>query len=219
MQIILNPLKDDDISKVIDRCLDRANATRKRPVTIDEEAREMLIKLSEGYPHFIQQYGYSAYEFNSDDNICINDVMMGAVGSPGRRGALEEIGDRYYRDDFYNKIQKESYREVLRIMAAKSDNWISKGEIGEEFTGKASILSSAIRALRGGAILFLVRKDREGYIDYNKRDLLCGSKLLLTKKNHGHHLADLAAEFLLKIILCTTTPLRGALFGPTRWGI
>ena len=32
-------------------------------------------------------------------------------------GALDLIGDRYYRDAFYNRISKESYRQVLRIMA------------------------------------------------------------------------------------------------------
>jgi hypothetical protein len=66
---------------------------------------------------------------------------------------MELIGDRYYRDDFYNKIQKDSYRQVLRIMAEKLDAWISRDEIKQQFKGKDSTLNNAIQALRSRHII------------------------------------------------------------------
>ena len=69
--------------------------------SIDEKAMDLLITLSEGYPHFIQQFGYCAFDIDEDGTITQDDVYNGAFG---RNGALEKIGDGYYRDNFYNKI-------------------------------------------------------------------------------------------------------------------
>ena len=76
-----------------------------------------------------------------------------SLGCTQQGGALELIGDRYYRDDFYNKIQKESYRQVLRIMADRLDGWVRKPEIRKAFRGRDSTLDNAIKALRDRNIL------------------------------------------------------------------
>ncbi len=70
--------------------------------TIDDDARSLLVEISEGYPHFIQQFGYCAFAADSDGVIDRTDALQGAFG---KRGGLEVIGDRYYRDDFYGENQ------------------------------------------------------------------------------------------------------------------
>jgi len=67
---------------------------------------------------------------------------------------MELIGDRYYRDAYDNKIQKESYRQVLRIMADKLDDWVTKKEIKEKFKGSKTTLDNALFALRDRQIIF-----------------------------------------------------------------
>ena len=111
---------------------------------IDDEGRIVLIGLSEGYPHFIQQFGYSAFAADKDLVINHEDVLNGGLAP---RGAIQMIGDRYYRGDFYKKIQKDSYRQVLRIMADSGNKWISKGDISKSFPGKTTTLDNAIHAL------------------------------------------------------------------------
>jgi len=64
----------------------------------------------------------------------MEDVTRGAFG---KGGAFEQIGDRYYRDDFLKKIQRESYRRVLQIMAENLDGWVTKKEIRSKFEGLA----------------------------------------------------------------------------------
>src|SRR4030095_7680577 len=120
---------------------------------ITTEARNFLVSVSEGYPHFIQQFGYSAFAEDSDGLIDIDDATNGALGKTSERGALKLIGYRYYRDDFYNKIQQDSYRQVLRVMSKRRDGWISKEEIRAEFKGDDGTLSNAIKALRDRHIL------------------------------------------------------------------
>ena len=155
-EVPLGRLSDDEVKTVIDFGMRRANESNEEKTSITDEAKELLVNLSEGFPHFIQQFGYSAFAADTDGTITREDVGNGAFGN---RGALETIGDRYYRNDFYNKVQKESYRQVLRIMARKADGWVSKAEIKELFQGKESTLDNAIQALRDKHIIL----SREGH--------------------------------------------------------
>jgi hypothetical protein len=113
-ELPLSTLSSQEVNAVIDRALEEANRINTDQTSIDDDARSALVSLSEGYPHFIQQFGYCAFESDKDGVIDVDDVFRGAFGP---LGAMNKIGDRYYRDNFYNKIQKESYRQVLRIMA------------------------------------------------------------------------------------------------------
>jgi AAA ATPase domain len=159
-EVPLARLSDSEVNSVIDRCLERAEIDNDLRTSIKTEARDMLVSLSEGYPHFIQQFGYSAFNSDEDDVISAEDVRKGAFG---KRGALEHIGDRYYRDDFYNKIQEERYRQVLRIMADKLDGWVTKQEIRERFKGTTANLDNAIKALRDRKIILIKEGERGVY--------------------------------------------------------
>lgn len=149
-EIKLDRLAEADVNSVIDRALERGLELNGKATTIEPPARKALVNLSEGFPHFIQQFGYSAFAKDADDNISVEDVMAGAFG---KGGALEAIGDRYYRDDFYDKVQKDSYRQVLRIMADELDGWVTKKDIKKKFKGPDSTLDNAIKALRDRKVI------------------------------------------------------------------
>lgn len=159
-ELPLDTLSRDEVSMVIDLALREANERNDEKTTIDDTARAGLINLSEGYPHFIQQFGYSAFSADSDLVIDIEDIRRGAFGP---LGAMEKIGDRYYRDDFYNEIQKDSYRQVLRIMAGNENRWVSKQDIRAAFRGKTSTLDNAIHALRDRKIILAKEGERGMY--------------------------------------------------------
>lgn len=155
-EVPLGRLNDREVERVIDLCLKRANEENSEPTTIAPAAKAKLVEVAEGFPHFIQQFGYCSFEADKDGVIDETDVAVGAFGP---RGGLEIIGDCYYRTNFYNKIQKESYRQVLRIMAEKQDAWITKAEIKRRFGGQGSTLDNAIQALRARHIIL----SREGH--------------------------------------------------------
>ena len=159
-EVPLSRLSDSEVKSVIKICLERANKVNDQKTMITPEAEQILINLSEGYPHFIQQFGYCAFAADADGLIDRSDVMDSALG---KRGGLEIIGDRYYRNDFYNKIKKDSYRQVLRIMADKHDGWVTKAEIKEKFDGKESTLDNAIQALRERHIILSQEGQRGVY--------------------------------------------------------
>jgi hypothetical protein len=146
----MDRLKKSEVSDVISTCLERASKDNNEEVSITDEARKMLVSFSEGYPHFIQQFGYSAFAYDTDGIIDKEDVIKSGFGV---RGALNAIGNRYYRDDFYNKIQQDSYRQDLRIMAEDLDGWVTRAKIKSQFKGKEGTLNNALQALRNRHII------------------------------------------------------------------
>jgi hypothetical protein len=149
-ELTLDRLADSEVGTVIDLCVEAANKQNVKQTSVAADARDFLVFLSEGYPHFIQQFGYAAFAANEDDVIDRPDVWNGAFGP---QGAFEQIGNRYYRNDFYKKIQKESYRKVLRIMAENLEGWVTKQQIKAKFKGTNSVLDNAIKALRDRKII------------------------------------------------------------------
>lgn len=149
-ELQLERLSNEEVGNIIDICLESANDANADKTSISTSAKQSLIGFSEGYPHFIQQFGYSVFAADTNGIIEDDDVIQG-VFAP--KGALESIGNRYYRNNFYNKIQKDSYRKVLRIMADDLDGWVSRAKIRDKFKGNNAILNNAIKALRDRHII------------------------------------------------------------------
>jgi hypothetical protein len=140
----IGELEPHDRTFVIDKGLEEGNRINSEKMTISEAARDHISILSEGYPHFIQQFAYSAFDVDSDGEISVDDVLKAAF-MPG--GAIDSIGSRYYESAFYDRIKSDEYRQVLSIMAENMNSWITKADIRKKFTGDESTLSNALKAL------------------------------------------------------------------------
>lgn len=149
-QLKIKELSPDDRKYVIDRGLDKSNEINDEKTTISSTAKDFISTLSEGYPHFIQQFAYSAFDANTDGEISEQDVFDGAF-DPG--GAIDAIGDRYYAASFHEKIKSDEYRQVLSIMAESLNSWIKKSEIREKFSGDDNTLTNALQALTNRKII------------------------------------------------------------------
>ena len=137
----LNPI---DRYYVIDRGIEESNRINAEKTSISEDAKRYISTLSEGYPHFIQQFAHTAFEYNSDGEISSEDVLEGAFKDGG---AIDAIGLRYYASDFHSKIKSDEYRQVLGIMAESMNEWIKKSDIRDKFTGLDQTLTDALAAL------------------------------------------------------------------------
>lgn len=145
---------------VIDRGLEEANKVNKEKTTITDNAKNHISVLSEGYPHFIQQFAFSAFETNRDGEISDDDVLGGAFKE---RGALDAIGDRYYASSFYDQIKSDEYRQVLSIMADSMNSWVPKKDIAAKFTGLDQTLNNALQALTTRRIILRNSSKRGEY--------------------------------------------------------
>lgn len=157
----LQPLSLNDCIKVIRKGLEEANTKNSLKVTIDPEAEQSLAYITEGYPHFIQQFAYCAFDADDDNNIDVYDVQKGAYGETG---ALKQLGLKYFEKQYFEQISSDEYRQVLRVMAKHFDSWVAKAEIRKEAAQiKASTLDNALVALKSRGIILAKRGTKGTY--------------------------------------------------------
>ncbi len=146
----LGPLSKEETMEIINKGLNDVAIKTGNKILIEDKAHELIFIYSEGYPHFIQQVAFSAFELNKNGVISAVDVKEAAF-MPG--GAIELIGKRYYIKPFYKDISSGSQREVLSIMAEKWNDWVSREEIKKKFSGGTNKLDNNIHQLRKKGII------------------------------------------------------------------
>ena len=148
--MLLEPLLDDEVREVIKSALKEANSKNERQTTIAEAAIQLLVSLSEGYPHFIQQFCFSAFDADTDDNISVDDVLNGAYEE---NGALWQLGDKYFNEMYNLKIASDNYRTVLDTMAQVGDEWIARKDIIKNSGLPPSQVTNALNAMKSRDII------------------------------------------------------------------
>lgn len=147
----LAPLEWGERKDVVRAALRDANAKNSAQTSITEGAIDALAKLSEGYPHFVQQFGFSAFDHDTDDEIDEEDVLNGAFKDGG---ALSQLGDKFFNEMYHARIGSEDYRRVLDAMAEHGDSWISRKDIIIESGVSETNVSNALVSLKAKEVIF-----------------------------------------------------------------
>lgn len=142
----LEPLSLAEREEVVQRCLDDAYRRTGILTTIAPDASRYLAELSEGYPHFLQQYSYCAFAMHDGDQIKFADVHEGAYDH--ENGAIVQLGSQYFHDLYFNQIGSDDYRKVLHAMASDNDNYVTKKQIADRTGLKQATLTNALAALK-----------------------------------------------------------------------
>lgn len=141
--IPLKQLTPEESNLAIDRGLEDGNKKNKEVTSIDDDAKKYIATFSEGYPHFIQQYAYSAFEADKDDHIDTKDVIEGLLGESG---ALKQLGERYFDRMYFKDIYSKNYRKILGIIAKSTEEYITKQQIIRQCELSESIVTNALNA-------------------------------------------------------------------------
>jgi hypothetical protein len=102
-----------------------------------------MAHFAEGYPHFIQQFGYCAFQSDTDDIIDIIDVIKGAYGE---NGAIDQLGRKFFQEMYFDKISSEDYRKVLNAMADSPSVWHTRKSIMESSGVSKTQVNNALNA-------------------------------------------------------------------------
>lgn len=159
-ELELEPLKQHDIGSIYDRGLKLVNKKASRHYSISGEALARMKSVSEGYPHFIQQIGFSTFDQNKDIEISLTAAEQAIFGP---NGAIDLIGDRYYRDMYYNQIMEDAYREILNIISENAGGITTRQHLRDKFSKNDQTLDNGIRALKDRSIILPVRGKRGQY--------------------------------------------------------
>lgn len=149
--LTLEPLLPAERAEVIEKGLAVARQTNGYEVSITADAKDAISALSEGYPHFLQQFAFCAFNEDTDNVIDIADVNAGALHE--ERGAIQQLGLKYFQELYFAQIGSDEYRDVLRAMAEHLDDWTSKAAIRKAVQIREATLNNAIRALRNRHII------------------------------------------------------------------
>lgn len=155
----LEPLSHDECVGIIKKALAEAVDKNGFAVTIADDALQLLANMSEGYPHFVQQFGFSAYDADTDNVISLDDVIRGAHDE---NGAIAQLGSKYFDQLYYSKISSEEYRKVLVAMAAHGDQWVQRRDLAAACKIKDSTFNNALAALKSRSII-LADETRQGF--------------------------------------------------------
>ena len=145
----LQPLEPSECHTVIGRALEEASAKNGFKTVMTTEAASYVCNISEGYPHFLQEFAYCAFEADSDNVIDMRDVTTSLFSE---NGAFDQLGRKYF-DQFYAAPDSDDYRKVLDTMAEHSDDWISRANLITETGLKGGTIDNALRALKGKNII------------------------------------------------------------------
>ena len=143
--LTLKPLASEEIKAVVQGGLTKANEINKAPTRITDEAVNLIEQLCEGYPHFLQEFAYKAFEQNTDLMIDVEDVRKGAFGE---HGALNQLGHKFFNELYFVKIGSNEYRRVLQGMSQFSDEWVGREKINSVIDIKEHTLNNALQALK-----------------------------------------------------------------------
>lgn len=114
-----------------------------------DDAKDYIATLSEGYPHFLQELAYHAYEEDRDHTVDLTDVINSLFKE---HGAFDQLGRKYF-DQFYTAPSSDDYRLVLKTMAKHLDRWIQRADIIAESGLKQGTVDNALRALKAKTIV------------------------------------------------------------------
>lgn len=158
--MLLEPLEVEERKQVVRLGINEANQKNTVRTLIEPDALIFLAELSEGYPNFVQQFSYCAFETDIDDVIDEEDVAQGAFGEGG---AISQLGDKYFNEMYHARIASEDYRRVLDAMADYGDGWVSRQQIIKESGVSESIVTNALQTLKARGIIIPDDKRRGFY--------------------------------------------------------
>jgi hypothetical protein len=147
----LEPLKPGDRKDVVRRGLEDANKKNANATSVTDEALELISNFSEGYPHFIQQYAYCAFDQDQDWEIDVDDVRRAFLGE---KGALQLLGERFFENMYTDEIRSDDYRTVLQVAARHFPNYVARKTLITESGLKSHTVDNALTALtRRGSLI------------------------------------------------------------------
>ncbi|MEE1974332.1 hypothetical protein, partial [Maribacter flavus] len=72
-ELELDRLSKTESKEVIDNCKNEYKKLNNSELGMEKEAESLLVYVSEGFPHFIHQYGFCAFETSNEQKITKDD--------------------------------------------------------------------------------------------------------------------------------------------------
>lgn len=139
--VTLRALSDDGCHAALKAAMVRSAEKNGFQTGLAPDAADRIVALSDGYPHFLQQYGFSAFDHDTDNLIDVGDV---AASAPA---ATMEIGAKFFAQSYRASIGSDDYRQVLHFVAQAGADWLTRKDIVARSGVREAIVNNALRRL------------------------------------------------------------------------
>jgi hypothetical protein len=124
-------------------------------VSFEERALEKIYKMTQGYPYFLQEWGYMAWNKAKSDPITY-DIVKNATDE-----VIEQLDNNFFKVRFDRLTPAE--RNFLRIMAELGQGPYKAGDVAEKSKVRLSALSSTRANLMKKGMIY---SPSYGYISF-----------------------------------------------------
>lgn len=146
----LKPLAEEECRSLLRCGMELACRTCPSSISMDTGAENWIVENCEGYPHFLQQYAYAAFDANDDDTVDLKDVFNGAFRE---HGALDQLAFSYFKGMFGGESVSDLERRILLVLAPRYEALMSRDEICAELDAEEDVDVAVERLLSRGTIL------------------------------------------------------------------
>lgn len=133
-ELALESLEKDDVAELF-AIAELAVRNEGYPdFSFEKSARDAILRFSGGHAHFVQQFGYCAFEkaFHSDlDVMSVRDSHV-IDGAFERRGAVELIGDMYFTSAYSEIESDEIALLILDYLCEVPNQLLTAVKLGSE---------------------------------------------------------------------------------------
>jgi hypothetical protein len=137
-------LRLDECRQALSKGIELASVRNKQPIVLDDGAANWIVRTSDGYPHFLQQFAASALDADKDGTISIDDAYNGAFGA---NGAIDQLGYSYFEGMFNVECGSDIERLVLNALASETESFLTVEEIAEFIEEAPEAVNSAVARL------------------------------------------------------------------------
>lgn len=113
----VGPLEDEDAKQALQE------PVRAQQVSFTEEALDEILRVTEKYPYFLQEWGYQAWQMAEKTPINLPVIQKASIE------AIKRLDKNFFRVRFDRLTPRE--REYLRVMAELGSGAHRSGEIAE----------------------------------------------------------------------------------------
>jgi hypothetical protein len=114
----IGPLKKEDAKSALQEPVQREN------VTFTKEAIDEIIRVTKGYPYFLQEWGYQAWNIANQSPIDIN------IAKQATETSIQRLDKNFFRVRYDRLTPRE--KEYLRALAELGSNTQRSGMVAEE---------------------------------------------------------------------------------------
>jgi hypothetical protein len=124
---IIGPLKPEDAGRAL------TDPAEEEGAAFEPEAVDAIVKLTQGYPYFIQEWGYQAWNHAESSPITLKVVQ------DGTKGTLKRLDENFFRVRFDRLTPSE--KTLLRAMADNGAGPYPIADIADKLGLKVGSLS------------------------------------------------------------------------------